>query len=101
MMAFESTLTCFTSSGWNVIGCIIGNGFWNIFGTPFFMTLFLILIGVVIIYKWRVPLDLGAVFLISLVLVGIGFAIPQWIFWVLIIGFAVAAGYGFYKFTSR
>jgi hypothetical protein len=77
--------------------CTIGNSSANFFGTALIASIFVLAIGVGICWKTHLPLDLSAIFIISLLLVAnIAFGVPTWVTVVLIIFLMLVVALGFY-----
>lgn len=100
-MVWESTLNCFTTGGFGDIECIIGQGFGGMLGTPLIATIVLIIIGLVISFKLRLPPELTIVFMVSLVSVMVYGITDQWIYSIFIIIVAIISGIGYYKIFRR
>jgi hypothetical protein len=71
------------------------------FGSGLVMVILSMVIGLIVVYKMRLPLELSAIGLLGIVTALSYSVLPGYVFWVGIILLSVISGYGFYKWTRR
>lgn len=93
--------SCLTTGSFADLECIIGQGFFSIFGNPIYISAFILVTSLFIIFKMRISFDLGLLFLLSLVFTLSLSIAPQWIFWLLIIVIGIISGFALYRLLRR
>jgi hypothetical protein len=99
-MVWESSMGCFATGTFADIECFIGQGFMSLFGNGIMLSIFIMLMGVLISYKLKLPMDLSAIFIFSMVLVANMAFMPDWVMWITVLLLAMVTGFGFYKFMK-
>lgn len=93
--------SCLTTGSFADLECIIGQGFFNIFGNPIYVTAFVLVAVLFIIFKMKISFDLGLLFLFSIIFALSLSIAPQWIFWLLAIMIGFITGFILYRLLRR
>jgi hypothetical protein len=100
-MVAPLSFACFTTGSFSDLSCLLGGGLSGMVGVGPFVSLFVLIVGVIAGYKLKLPLDFFAVWMLALSSVCALAFMPIWVFWLGVLLAAIAAGYGFYKFFTR